>query len=154
MAETGVRNSALCILDLKTRQIQTIPGSEDFEGPQWSPDGKYAVASGKKVRKLMLWDFQRRQWSELADGLPYGWGIRWSSDSNYVYYQHLYEGAEQPIYRVRLRDHKVEQVTSSQQILRADVIGYSMTGLAPDDAPLASLIRRNSDVYALELELP
>lgn len=131
-----------------------IPGSESFEGPEWSPDGKYAAAADRRDMKLMLFDFARQQWFELADGLPYGWGIRWSADSKYVYYQHNYTGEEQPISRVRLADHRVEEITSSRQILRADVLSYTMTGLAPDDSPLASLVRRNSDIYALELELP
>jgi len=102
----------------------------------------------------MLFDVIAQKWSPLADGLPYGWGIRWSHDSKYVYYQHPFNGEEQPIYRVRLSDRKVEPITTSRQILRADVLSYIMTGLAPDDSPLASLAHRNSDVYGLELELP
>jgi hypothetical protein len=118
------------------------------------PDGKYAAASDRKDKKLMLFDFSRQKWSELADGLPYGWGIRWSRDSKYVYYQHIFGGEEQPIFRVRVSDHKVEQITSSRQILRADVLSYSMTGLTPDNSPLASLVHTNSDIHALELDLP
>jgi DNA-binding winged helix-turn-helix (wHTH) protein/Tol biopolymer transport system component len=141
-------------MDLDTRQVTKIPGSEDFEGAQWSPDGKYAVAADRKDRKLMLFDFAIQKWSELADGLPYGWGIRWSSDSQYVYYQHHYGGEEQPIFRVRVSDHLAEQITSARQILRADVLSYAMTGLTPDNFPLASLVHTNSDVYALELDIP
>jgi Tol biopolymer transport system component/DNA-binding winged helix-turn-helix (wHTH) protein len=152
--EAGGWHPAIYRLDLNTRQAQSIPGSEELECPQWSPDGKYAAASDTKGHKLVLFDFARQQWSELADGTPYGWGIRWSADGRYVYYQHLFDGEEQPIFRVRLSDHKVEQITSSRQILRADVLSYSMTGLAPDNSPLVSFIRRNSDVYALELDLP
>jgi len=101
----------------------------------------------------MLFDFAAQKWSELADGLPYGWGIRWSSDSKYVYYQHM-NSEEQPIFRVRISDHKVEQVTSAHQLFRADVLSYAMTGLTPDNSPLASLVHTNSDVHALELDLP
>jgi Tol biopolymer transport system component/DNA-binding winged helix-turn-helix (wHTH) protein len=154
VSETGGWHPAIYLLELSTRKVQKIPGSEDFEGPQWSPDGKYMAASDRKGFRLMVFDVDRQQWSELAPGLPYGWGIRWSADGRYVYYQHLYDGEEQPVYRVRLSDHKVEQITSARQILRADVLSYSMTGLTPDDSPLASLVRRNSDVYSLELELP
>jgi Tol biopolymer transport system component/DNA-binding winged helix-turn-helix (wHTH) protein len=146
--------STLYLLDLSSGQVQPIPGSTGFDGPQWSPDGKYAAAADWRGQKLMLFDFARKEWSELADGTPYGWGIRWSADGRYVYYQHMHEGEEQPIFRVRLIDHAVEQITSSRQILRADVLSYSMTGLTPDDSPLASLVRRNSDIYALQLDLP
>jgi DNA-binding winged helix-turn-helix (wHTH) protein/Tol biopolymer transport system component len=152
--EAGGWHPAIHHLDLNTRQVQMIPGSQEYEGPQWSPDGKYAAASDTKGHKLVVFDFARQQWSELADGTPYGWGIRWSADGRYVYYQHLFEGEEQPIFRVGLIDRRVEQITSSRQILRADVLSYSMTGLAPDDSPLVSFVHRNSDVYALELDIP
>ena len=147
-------SQVIALLDLNTHQFKTIPNSELFEDPQWSPDGKYLAAGSRNDQKLMLFDVAAQKWSPLADGLPYGWGIRWSHDSKYVYYQHPFNGEEQPIYRVRLSDRKVEPITTSRQILRADVLSYIMTGLAPDDSPLASLAHRNSDVYGLELELP
>ena len=152
--EAGGWHPAIYHLDLNTRQVQMLPGSQEYECPQWSPDGKYVAASDTKGHKLVVFDFARQQWSELADGTPYGWGIRWSADGRYVYYQHLFEGEEQPIFRVGLIDRRVEQITSSRQILRADVLSYSMTGLAPDDSPLVSFVHRNSDVYALELDIP
>jgi Tol biopolymer transport system component len=145
--------SSLWLLDLKSRHIEMIPGSDLFEGPQWSPDGNYVAAADRKDKKLMVFDFKDKRWSELSDGTPYGWGIRWSSDSKYVCYQHAHSDG-QPIFRVRLSDRKVEQITSARQILRADVLSYSMTGLTPDNSPLASLTHTNSDVHALELELP
>ena len=150
----GTAPTSICMVDLNTHQVRNLAGSEGFETPQWSPDGKYAAAANKANEKLMLYDFSKQQWSELADGSPYGWGIRWSNDSKYVYYQLLYAGAEQPIFRVRVSDKKVEQITSARQILSADVMSYAMTGLTPDNSPLASLSRRSSDIYALELDLP
>ncbi|HXW16219.1 MAG TPA: winged helix-turn-helix domain-containing protein, partial [Terriglobia bacterium] len=35
---------AVHILDLKSRQVKTVPGSNQFFGPTWSPDGRYATA--------------------------------------------------------------------------------------------------------------
>jgi hypothetical protein len=34
------------------------------------------------------------------------------------------------------------------------VVGYRLTGLTPDDSPLATLIRSNSDLYALDVDFP
>lgn len=149
----GGPHSAVYILDMATRRITHLPGTDGFEGVHWSPDGKYAAASDQNHHKLMLYNFAAQRWSVLSDGTPYGWGIRWSSDSRYVYYQH-WEGEEQPIFRVRISDRKVEQITSARQILRGDLLGYTMTGLTPDNSPVASLTHRNSDIYVLELELP
>lgn len=152
--EAGARHSAVYMLDLRTRQAQMLPETRDFDGVHWSPDGKYAAASDQANHRLMLYDFARQRWSVLGLGAPYGWGIRWSSDSRYIYYQHIDQGEEQPIFRIRVSDRHIDQITSARQILRADVLAYSMTGLTPDNSPLASLTRRNSDVYMLELELP
>jgi len=148
------RQSSICVLDLDSHKIEELPESVSLEGSQWSPDGKYAAASSRKDHALMLYDFAEKKWTKLADGTPYGWGIRWSADARYVYYQHIYGGEEQPIFRVRISDHKVEQIASSQQILRADVLSFSMTGLTPDGSPLASFSHRNANILALELELP
>lgn len=153
-AQDGIRHSGVYILDLRTRETRMIPGSQDFDGVHWSPDGKYAAAANQADHRLMLFDFAQQRWSVLAEGQPYGWGIRWSSDSRYVYYQHLEQGEEQPIFRVGIGDRKAEQITSTRQILRADVLGYSMTGLTLDNSPLASLIHRNSDIYVIELDIP
>jgi hypothetical protein len=65
----------------------------------------------------------------------------------------LEQGEEQPIFRVRISDRKVEQITTARQILRSDVLRYAMAGITPDNSPLASLTHRSSDVYALELDL-
>jgi DNA-binding winged helix-turn-helix (wHTH) protein/Tol biopolymer transport system component len=150
----GARNSAIYALDVKTRETRMMPGSLGFDGVHCSPDGKYAAAADVPHHKLMLLDFAAQRWSELSDGAPFGWGIRWSSDSRYVYYQHWEQGEEQPIFRVRISDRKVEQITTARQILRADVLRYAMAGITPDNSPLAVLTHRNSDVYALELDLP
>ena len=147
-------HSRVDMMDLSTHQIRILPDTERFEDPQWSPDGKYITAGNKKDQKLMLFDVSRGQWSALADGSAYGWGIRWSSDSKYVYYQLAFVGQEQPIFRVRVSDRKVEPITSARDILRADVLSYSMTGLTPDNSPLVSLVHATADVRALELDLP
>jgi dipeptidyl aminopeptidase/acylaminoacyl peptidase len=100
----------------------------------------------------MLFDFASGAWSELAQGASYAWGVRWSSDSKYVYYQHISGGEEQPFFRVRVSDHQVEQVTSSKEIFSADVLSYSLTGLMPDNSAVVSFLHRNSDIYSLELD--
>lgn len=81
-------------------------------------------------------------------------GLAWSPDSKYVYSQDLYEGTEQPIFRVRISNRKIERIATSRQILRADVTSFSFLGLAPDGSPLATLNHSTSDVYALDVYLP
>ena len=147
------RHPSIRKFDLKTGQSELVTGSEDFENPQWSPDGKFIAASSTKNSKLMLLDLAKRSWFELADGRPDASGIRWSPDSKYVYYQYANDAEEQPIFRVRVSDRHAEQITSARKIPSADVLTYSLTGLTPDGSPVVSFEHRNSDVYALELEM-
>jgi hypothetical protein len=62
-------------------------------------------------------------------------GIYFSSRSRYVYFQDLEEGEDQPIYRINVRNLKLERVASRKQLLRADITGYGLSGLTPDDSP-------------------
>src|ERR1700680_1871432 len=73
---------AVQLMDLKTRQISTIPGSEGFYSPRWSPDGRYIAALQVGPEVLQLYDVRTRQWTKLADiavDFP-----MWSRDSKYI----------------------------------------------------------------------
>jgi len=150
----GAENAGTYELDLKTRRLSVFPGAEALKAASWSPDGRYLVAQTRDDRKLMLFDSQSRQWSELVHGgVLRGPGL-WSRDSKYVYTQDVYEGVSQPIFRVRVSDRKIERIAAFEQILRADTRNYFLAGLAPDDCPLVSLVLSHSDIYALDLNLP
>jgi hypothetical protein len=41
-----------------------------------------------------------------------------------------------------------------KQIPQSNSIGYLLAGLGPDDAPVATVIYTNSDIYALGVDLP
>lgn len=63
----------------------------------------------------MLFDTRERQWTKLTDlavSLP-----TWSSDSRYVYFDSLENVPK--LYRVRIRDHRLEEITSLASIRRA-----------------------------------
>lgn len=147
--------AGLYLFDLSSRTVHRVEGSEGLAGARWSPNGLYLAAVGANSTRLMLFELSAQRWSELAAAESvYIEGVRWSPDSRYVYYQDVYLGEEQPVFRVRIADRKIEKIISYQMIERADVTGYSLTGLAPDGSPLASLIHSNSDIYALDLDLP
>ena len=82
------QTSDLRIVDIKTRQVSTIPGSDAMFSPRWSPDGRYLVAMDLQnvSRKIFLLDFQTGKWSEWTND-PEGIGYpAWSSDSHTVDY--------------------------------------------------------------------
>ena len=41
-----------------------------------------------------------------------------------------------------------------EQILRADVRGYALAAVVPDDSPVVSLVLSHSDIYALDVNFP
>jgi len=80
---TADQKSDIRILDLKTQQVTTIPGSDDKFSPRWSPDGRYLAALNLEnlSKALFLYDFQTEKWTEWInepDGIAYP---AWSSDS-------------------------------------------------------------------------
>jgi len=80
--------------------------------------------------------------------------VWWAHDGKAVFFQDILEGSDTPIYRVQIDNHRVERVTNFAQPFAADVVGYRLTGVTPDDAVLATIIRSNSDLYALDVDFP
>jgi Tol biopolymer transport system component len=144
---------AIYQVDLKTKQLSRLPGSEGCEAPALSPDGRHVAALADDGRKLVLFDFESERWTELAKGIGL-FGAAWSADSKYVYSQEISGDSEQPIFRVRISDGKMERIATSNQILRPDVTRFSFLGLAPDGSPLVALTHSNSDIYALDVDFP
>jgi len=141
---------ALHLLDLRTNQVATLPGSEGLRSPRWSPDGRYVAAFGANDTKLMLFDFNTQKWEQLAGGvLGYE---NWSKDGRCVYYQSYSEGAP-GIFRVGIHDHKVERVAGLEEFqFTGDPSEW--VGLAPDDSPLMLRDTSIQEIYALDWEAP
>jgi Tol biopolymer transport system component len=140
----------LHLLDLKTQQITTLPGTDGLFSPRWSRDGRYVVAIGLHNANLMLFDFNTKKWEQLTDG-DAGYE-NWSKDGKYVYYQGNWEG-EQVIYRVGIHDHKVERVARLDKSQFTGNGGFWL-GLAPDDSPLMLRDTGIEEIYALDVDFP
>jgi hypothetical protein len=111
------------------------------------------VAQSHDFDSLMLFDFRSGKWSKIASG-SYIHFPQWSHDGRYVFYQDLRTSEDQPIYRLEIASRRVEKVAGREQILPDDFSNYRLVALTPDDQPVISLIRYDSDVYALDLDLP
>jgi Tol biopolymer transport system component len=143
-------------LDLRTRHITPFPGSVGLRAPVYSPDGKYVAAIIGSDGGLMLFDVHSQRWTHLTDGrlLNNSVWCYWSRDSKYVYGQDVLAGADQPVFRARISDGKIEVVATRQQFVRTDVKEYSLTGLTPDGSPLISMMRSEDEIYAVDVDLP
>lgn len=145
--------AGLYVMDWRTRKVALLPESEALAHPAWAPDGRRIAATNRAGTQILLMDLQARQWTPLASGEGLGVPF-WSRDGKFVYYQEVLGSAEQPVFRVPIATRHKEETMSSKQIPQSNAVGYLLVGLAPDDAPIATVIHTNSDIYALEVELP
>jgi Tol biopolymer transport system component/tRNA A-37 threonylcarbamoyl transferase component Bud32 len=137
------------ILDVKTHQISTLPGSKDLFSPHWSPDGRYVLALPVDSRSLVLFDFSTQKWQEIAKvtaAFP-----NWSKTGEYVYF--LHEEDQGSVMRVRIRDRKLERVADFKNLGQARQFLFSF-GVAPDDSPLLLRDTGTQEIYALDWEAP
>lgn len=139
------------VVDLKTTNVETLPGSEQLLSPVRSPDGRFVVANTVDRQKLMLFDFTTRKWSELVS-MSIGY-TQWSGDSKFVYFD-TGSSAGLAFYRVRLTDQKLERVASFKDIRRVFTAFVAWSGLTPDGSPLLMRDTGTQEVYALDFDVP
>ena len=147
----AARVNAVRLLDLRTRSVTVVPGSEGLWSPRWAPVGGRLAAMSNDGNELFLYDFASHAWSKLAEasiGYP-----TWSHNGDSIFFLNHLAGGDQ-VFRVSVATHKLEEVTDLKNFHGAPfLIGYWF-GLAPDDSPL--LIRDAGiwDFHALSVTLP
>jgi Tol biopolymer transport system component/DNA-binding winged helix-turn-helix (wHTH) protein len=135
------------ILDLKTKHITTLAGSQRLYSPQWSPDGRYIAALAQEDY-LVLFDINTQEWKTLlALGVGYP---AWSSDGQYIYCNTLWR-PRPALIRFTLNRGKVE--TFPVNFAAAGTFG-AWSGLTPDGSFLLLRDRGSRDIYSLDLNLP
>jgi Tol biopolymer transport system component len=143
--------AAIHVLDLKTKEVSTLPGSEGLMSPRWSPDGRYvaAVTSGQNWTQV-LFDFTVLKWTELTkiDGCF----NRWSRDGKYVYFEK--PESRLALFRVRVSDRHLEEILAPQNVRRALGVEGAWVGLALDDSVLITRDVGIQEIYALDWEAP
>jgi len=138
----------LRIVDLETRQLSIVSGSDGMWSPRWSPDGRYIAAMHDMTSDLSLFDFATQQWRTLpCDGdveFP-----SFSRDSRFIYF--LRFGRDQGVFRIPVAGGKVERVVNMTDWHLTGSFGYSMS-LDPADALLVLRDTSSDDIYALTLD--
>jgi hypothetical protein len=100
----------------------------------------------------MLFNFQTRQWKEIAHGNSLS-ALTWSRDSKFLYFEDILEPRE-PVYRIRPTDSQAERVMDFATVLATGASRCQFIGFAPDGSVMATVSRGGSDIYSLELDLP
>jgi eukaryotic-like serine/threonine-protein kinase len=139
--------SVICILELASNHVTTLPGSVGMFSPRWSPDGRSIVTLNLKSIGLNIFDVRTQRWSTPFKG-PAGFP-RWSRDSRSIYFLGL--PYNPGVFRVPVTGGDAERITDLKGV---HYTGYYSVwfGLDPTDAPLLLREIGTSDIYALTLE--
>ena len=142
---------ALQILNLANAQLSTVPDSESLFSPRWSPDGRYLAAQSADSTKLVLYDFQKRLWSDVVQAnADY---FSWSHDGKFIYLTTA--GQESVFGRVRVPDgHQIEKLASLKDVRLFNGTFGTWTGIGPDDSLLILQDTSTDEIYALDLQSP
>ena len=143
--ESNDPSSSIHILELATHQVSSLPASDGLYSPRWSPDGHYISAFSADSKTLLLFDLRTQRWTPLAQG-SLSW-LNWSHDSQYVYL--LDFSGKDAVVRIRIADHKIEQVADLKNFVTAGRYG-GWLALAPDDSPLLLHDTGSQDVYSVD----
>jgi len=153
--ETGQTEPLLIqIVNLATRQVSTIPGSENLYSPRWSPDGQYLAALSQDSTKLLLFNFKTQKWSNWitepgAFGFP-----NWSPDGRYLYYDIAF--SDHPTFRrIRVGQTRSELLADLKALTRfKSRAAGPWSNVAPDGSAVFVRDLSTDEIYALDLELP
>ena len=144
-------------VDLRTRRVSIIPGSEGMFSPRVSPDGRFIVTIDATAGlKLSLYDRERQGWSELqeAGSLAVAWPV-WSSNSKYLYLADASDLHAPKVNRIRIAGREVERVAALE--VPEGLTGYwggSWMGVGPDGSPLLLRDLSIEEIYALDVDFP
>jgi serine/threonine protein kinase/Tol biopolymer transport system component len=130
-----LQDSGIFVLDLTTRKTTKVPASDGFRNPRVAFGGRYLAAISEDLKKVMLFDFQTRDWREIANAGKSFYYLDATRDGKYLYFQDLGE-AGQPLYRVRAGDWKLERAMSFKSLLQAGVLRCRFMGLTSDRSPM------------------
>jgi serine/threonine protein kinase len=138
------------VVDLATGQVSVLPGSENLFSPRWSPDGRYIAALTADFKTLLRFDIAAQKWTKWIEtpesmiSFP-----AWSSDSKYLYYEHVGEYR-----RVSVSSSRSEFVASFKNLRLFGGRWGTWGGLAPDGSPLFVRDTSSEEIYALDVLLP
>ncbi|HSE47785.1 MAG TPA: protein kinase [Terriglobales bacterium] len=148
----GTAAPVLRLLDLKTRVVTTVPGSEGLIYPIWSPDGRFIAAEAETGPRKGPWLYEvaARKWTRLPiDNFNY-WA--WSHDGKAIYFDTL--GDRAAVMRLRNGAKQPEKVADLKGIRRAHGAFGSWFGLGPGDAPLLLRKTGSQQIYSVDWTAP
>lgn len=142
---------AIYQLDLPSRKISKLPGSDGYWSPHWSPEGRYVHALKLSSNELVLFDFTTQKWESLTNfPVKHHESTR---DGKYISFESIYiQGPA--FFRVRTGGKTLERVVSVRDLRRTSTVWMPWAGLTLDDSPLIARDIGSQEIYALDWAEP
>ena len=151
--EDDTQKVSIQILDLASRHVTALPGSEGLCCPRWSPDGQFLVASHPAGDMMMLYEFATGKWRVLQKEVGPSGYMKWSNDSKEVFFDTI-ETANPAFYSVNISDSHLRAIVPIGDLRRYYSQFGPWSGVTVDGAPLLVRDISNQDFYSLDLQLP
>ena len=147
LGQTGVERMELLRVDLRTRKVTPVLGSEGLYSPRWSPDGRYLAAFPVDQHGIRLFDFQKQEWTTwfTSNEGNVGWNL-WSLDSKALYFV-TDKAGHSAWWRIGLGERAPKRKIDLPQEQRFD----NWLTLTPDGNALYTRDRGLTEIYALHL---
>ena len=149
--ESG-REPDIRILDLETKKLTKLLGSDGLIEPRWSADGRYIAAFNPKMKQVYVYYCKSEKWSVLSEA-NFPATLRWSPSGDALYYQDVDE-VEESIFRVPMATRETERVARLGDLLSAGAARCMFTGLSPDGSVYVTVDHGDVDVYSVDVKVP
>lgn len=145
--------ASIATIDLRTRQVSKLAGSEGLGSPRWSPNGRHIVALSAKGQELRLFDSSTRKWTTLLEdrSAEFNYPV-WSKDGKTIYFLNL-GSKERAIFKVGINGMPPEKVASLSELWKPlDSVGWM--ALSPDGSPALCAVGSSEEIFAYTWEAP
>jgi Tol biopolymer transport system component/DNA-binding winged helix-turn-helix (wHTH) protein len=136
------------ILDVKSHQLTTLPGSRDLFSPRWSPNGRYIAAMSLDQKQLRIYDVASKQWRVLSNRSAAD--PVWSSDSRWIYADAFMDPG-QPVYRVSVADGRLEELGGIENLHSTEFSDLVLCGLFHDGTIAVRARLTTANLFSLDL---
>jgi eukaryotic-like serine/threonine-protein kinase len=146
------KKSDIRIIDLATRQITAVPGSDGLFSPRWSPDGRYLAALDleESSKTMRIFDFQTGKWSDWATDPVYVGYPAWTSDSRFVEYR-----TDTEVKRIKVGETHPETLFSFKALHQYSTPDFgAWTDNAPDNSRMFLRDASTQNLYTLDVDFP